>query len=167
MASIQDVRSINAPQKAYNWEVEIVGLSIGVDERITFHAQSTAIPEETVGTIEIPYKSRRTHHAGKDESGRTMTITFFEDEQHTVYSFFRNWLDTLISNPVTGGGVNREGYSAEVLVKTQNTDEVTVSGTFRLTNAFPSSIGEMSLDYSSSDHVTLDVTMTFDEIIFS
>ena len=166
MATIQDVRAINTPQKAYEWEVEILGLSTGADENLTFHAQSTTIPEETIGPIEIPFKSRRTFHAGKDESGRTITITFWEDEDHTVYSFFKDWLE-LMSNIQTGGGVDREGYAAEVVIKTLNTDSETESGRFRLTNAFPTSIGEVTLDYASNEHTTIDITMNFDETIFN
>ena len=165
MANIQDVRAIATPQRSYEWEVEIIGLSTGADESLTFHAQNTTIPEETIGTIEIPYKSRRTHHAGRDESGRTVTITFWEDEDHTVYSFFKDWMN-LISDNRTGGGVDKEGYSAEVVIKTLNSDSETTSGKFTLTKAFPTSLGEVTLDYSATEHATIDITLTYDETVF-
>lgn len=165
MANIADVRSIHNPQKAYEWEVQIVGLSTGSLEELTFHAQNTTIPEETSGVIEIPFKSRKTYYAGRDESGRTVTVTFWEDETHTVYSFFKDW-KSLISAPETGGGVDREAYAAEIRIKTLNVDSETVSGRFTLRNAFPTSIGDITLDYTSNEHATIDVTFQYDENIF-
>ncbi len=165
--SIQDVRSITAPpQRAFEWEVEVVGLSTGSEEGLTARAQSASIPETSVESFQINHKGRQTYFSGRDASDNTVTISFFDDEAFTAYNYFQQWADNLLSNPVTGGGSPRELSTAEVLVKTLGTDSETVTSVTRLKNAFPTSVGEISLDYETNEAVTFEVTIQFDQKIF-
>lgn len=163
MTTIQDIRAIHNPQKSYLWEVDIVGLSTGTLEDTAFFAKEVSIPPSSVETIVINHKSGRTAYSGRDSSDHSVSITFWDDETHQVYDFFQNWHDNLLRNPITGGGVTRDLYTADLIIKLQSTDEETVTQRIRLGHAFPTEIGEVSLSYESTDAVEFSVTFSYDE----
>ena len=159
--SIEQTRSIETPQRAYEWEVEIAGpATIGGIDNLFAYAQTASLPEESIDTIEINHKSEKTMHAGRVASGRTFTINFFDDENLTVYRHMKNWLETIKSSQ-TGGGVDRTLYGADVIVRQLESDSETVAAehTYRL--AFPTTIGEVSLSYDSSEVMTFDITFAY------
>lgn len=168
MANIQDVRSTqSAPQRNYEYEVEILGNAVaGSIPLLTQRVQSVSIPETGVETIEINFKGNKAMYPGRDSSGHTVTITFWDDEDHNVYQFFKNWMENGVLNSVTGGGLTRDVMSTEVLVKQFAHDSTTVTGQHRLTHAYPITIGDVQLSYDSSEHMTVEVTMSFDANLY-
>ncbi|MBG24027.1 MAG: hypothetical protein CMF22_11295 [Idiomarinaceae bacterium] len=168
MANIQNVRAVGDPQRAYEFEVEILGSATsGSLSLLKERVQSVNIPETAVEVIEINYKSRKTNHAGRDASGHTATVTFWDDEQHSIYSYFKNWMEVGISNSETGGGATRDLYAVDMIITQFGHDATTVTGTHRLTQVFPTSIGDIQLDYSDSSHQTVEVTFSFDSNLYS
>jgi len=168
MASIQDIRSSGTPpQRAYEYEVEILGnVTTGNVPLLTQRVQSASIPETSVETIEINYKGRKALYAGRDASGHTATVTFWDDEAHTVYTFFKDWMENGISNSITGGGVARDLYSVEMVIKQFAHDSTTLTGQHRLTAVFPTTIGDIQMSYDSSEHMTVEVTFSFDSNLY-
>lgn len=165
--TIQDVRGMSAqPQTAFQYEVEIVGLSSGNEEGLTIRAQSASIPQTSNDAFEINFKDRRTFFKGRDTSPHTVSITFYDTEDWKAYEYFQNWHDQLISNPVTGGGVTSELYKATAIIKTFSTDGETETSRTTLKNAFPTEIGEISLSYDTNENITFDVTLQFDQKLF-
>lgn len=163
MSNIQDVRAVNNPQRAFEFEVELLASTVaGLLPILTERVESVSIPETTVETIEINYKGRKTIHAGRDGSSHTLTVTFWEDEDRGIYSFFKGWMENGISNSEVGGGVTRDQYSTQMLIRTFAHNSETVTGVNRLTNVFPTSIGEIQLNYESSEHMKVEVTFSYD-----
>lgn len=162
--SIQDVRgSKNAPQRAFEWEVSINGSNaIGQLELLTARAENIQLPEKAVETIIINHKSRMSRYSGRDASPGTFTVTFWDDESHAVYNFFNDWMEKGLSNSETGGGLTRSDYAAELVAKLLAHDSKSVTGTHTFKHVWPSSVGDISLDYSASEHVTFTVTFTYD-----
>ena len=162
MATIQSIRATENPSRAYEWEVEVLGTSnTGQLPILVERAMNVTVPETSVETIEIPYKSRSSYYAGRDAAGHTIDITFWESEDHESYRFFKNWIES-ISNSEVGGGVTRDLYGAELKIKQMAHDSSTVTITHRLTKVFPTSVGEISLDYSASEHTQFTVTFSYD-----
>ena len=167
MANIQDVRAIHNPQKAYMWEVEIQGLSTGSLNELSFYAKTVSIPQSAVEQMIINHKASRTHHAGRDASSHTVSITFWDDEARTIHNFFQEWMDNLIHNPILGGGVSRDLYAADLVIRLKDASDENATGTFRLARAFPIDIPDVPLSYDTSDVVEITVTLSFDEKIVS
>ena len=162
MANIQDIRAVAKPSRAYEWEISVEGPSaVGSLDLLVERAQNVSVPETSIETIEIPYKSRTSYFAGRDSSGHTVDIEFFDDETHRVYKYFKNWIEE-ISSSREGGGVDRDQYGAELTIKqlSHNSKDETI--THKLTKVFPTSVGEISLDYSASEHTTFTVTLSFE-----
>lgn len=163
MASINDVRSVNNPQRNYEWEVEVLGSSVaGTLPLLTLRAETVTIPQTSVETIEINYKGQKTFHSGRDASSHTISCTFWDSEANDVYNYFKNWMENGLSNSVSGGGTTRDQYAAELLIKLMAADSESITQTNRLTNVFPTEIGDVSLDYSGSEHKKVEVTFSYD-----
>ena len=61
MATIQDVRSVDNPQKNYEFEVEILGsIAGGSLSYLTQRVQNAVIPETSVETFDINFKGGKT-----------------------------------------------------------------------------------------------------------
>lgn len=167
MATIQNIRSVGNPQRSYEFEVEILGNSTtGSLPLLTERVQNATIPETSVETIEINYKGRKTIHAGRDASSHTATVTFWDDEDHSAYRFFKNWMENGISNSTVGGGLTRDLYAVEMVVKKMAHDSNTVTGTNRFTQVFPTALGDITLSYDDSSHMTFDVTFSYDSNLY-
>lgn len=166
MATISDVRAIENPQAAYMFEVELLGSVAGGDLPVlTAHVQNTAIPEETIEKFIINFKDNQTQHAGRDGSGHTHNVTYWEDESGSIYRFHKNWKENGILNSTVGGGVTRDLYAAQMRIKKLSRDGETVVQSVLLTNVFVETIGEQTLSYEGSEALTLDITYSFDRII--
>lgn len=160
MANINDIRGIGNPQRAYEFEVEVVGnhgLPILVQR-----VQSVSIPEVSVEQMEINFKSSKSMFAGRDTSPHTVTVSFFDTEDHATYNFFREWMNTIRDRQV-GGGDTRDLYESTLIVKQLAHDSTTVTATNRFTKVWPQSVGEIQLSYESSEHLKFDVTFSYDE----
>lgn len=163
MANIQDIRAVNNPQRAFEFEVEILaGAVAGTLPLLTQRVETVSIPETSVETIEINFKGRKTLYSGRDASSHTLTITFWDTEERSVYSFFKNWMENGLSNSVVGGGVTRDLYATQMLIRTFAHDSDTVTGINRLTNVFPTAIGDIQLSYDASEHMKVEITFAYD-----
>jgi hypothetical protein len=160
MATIADIRAVGTPQKAYEFEVTLRGANS--IEILTQRVMNASVPESSVETIEINYKGRKTIYPGRDASPHTTVVTFWDTESHELYNFFRGWMDK-ISNPLTGVSTSRDKLVSELVIKRLAADSATVTGTNILTNVFPTAVGEITLNYESSDHISFDVTFSYDE----
>ena len=162
MTDIQQVRAITNPQRAYQWEVTINGLSTGNNADLVFHAKTVAIPNSQVDTFAINYKAAHVYFAGRDSSSHTVTITFWDDESQKVREYFQNWFDTLMFNPLTGGQTPKNLYTADINLRLMDSSGDVSTAKIVLTDAFPSEIGDISLSYETSDALELSVTFMYD-----
>lgn len=161
MASIQDIRAINTPQKSYLWEVDIQGLSTGGLQEMSFFAKTVSIPQIAIEQIIINYKALKTHHAGRDASGHTVTISFWDDEAQTIHKFFSEWMN-LVLDSTSGGSFGRDIYSADLVIKLMDSSDENVTSTIKLTKVFPTDMAEVALSYDSSEPVEFSITLSFD-----
>ena len=168
MASIQDVRGVSNPQRAFEFQCDILAsTAAGYLPILEQRVESVSIPETSVETIEINYKGRKTIHSGRDASGHTATVTFWESQAREIYAFFKNWMENGISNSEVGGGLTRDNYATLMRITTYAADSVTPTGVHTLTNVFPTSIGDISLSYDASEHLRIEVTFSYDSNLFS
>lgn len=162
--TIQNIRSESAaPQRAYEWEIKInASTEIGKLELLTARAMNIQIPEKSVETIEVNFKSRKARYAGRDASPGTFTVQFWDDESHKTYDYFNNWMEKGISSSIVGGGLTRNQYTVELIAAMHAHDGQTETGSHVFDKVWVSSLGDVTLDYSASEHVTFTVTFTYD-----
>lgn len=163
MANISNVRTVGNPQRAWEWEFILNGNSTsGTLPLLTERVQNVTIPEVSVETVTINYKGRQAQYAGRDSEPHTFTVTFWDDENHSVFELVRNWIQNGISDPQVGGGATRDLYAVEAVIRKFAHDSTTPTYENVFTHVFPTSLGDVTLSYDSSEHMTFDVTFSYD-----
>lgn len=163
---IQDVRRrASDPQRTYSWEVAILGPATGGLPDLTLYARNVSIPSTSVEQFSIPFKAGNVYFSGRDSSGHTVNLTFWDDEAQTIRNYFENWINTQMLNQTSGGHAPKPAAVAEVVITLFDTEGQTPTGRIRLTNAFPTEIGDISLDYNNSEALEISITMSWDEKI--
>lgn len=167
MANITNVRTVATPQKAYMWEVQILGLAGatgGVLQDLATYAKSVSIPQSAVETIVINHKATRTAHAGRDSAGHTVSLTFWDDEAGTIHKYLNGWMQWIM-NADDGTSVPRNLYSAQMKILLKDSKDSAVTQTITLSNIFPTEVGDISLNYDGSDAIEISATFNFDKKI--
>lgn len=162
MTDIQEVRAIANPQRSYQWEVSLVGLSTGSDADLTFHAKTVSIPNSQVESIVINYKAAHSYYAGRDSSSHAVSITFWDDESGTVRSYFQRWFDELMFNPITGSQTPKNLYTADVILTLMDSSGASSTGQIVLSSAFPTEVADIGLTYDSSEPIEVTVSFMYD-----
>lgn len=160
--SIQKLRGNKyEPQRAYLWDLRIKGpLVFPSPESTKFLAQSLNIPSKSVELISVPFQGGNKNYAGMDSSEKTFTVTFFDDEEGEIVNHFRKWM-FLIRNQVLRGGVDRLLYVAMVEAHLKNVKNDKTTTMYQFQDAYPISMGEVSLDYSSNEFVSVPITFAY------
>jgi hypothetical protein len=167
MATIQDVRAIQNPQKSYMWEIDVQALSTGTLDDLSFYAKTVSIPQSAVDQIIINHKAGKAHHSGRDASSHTVTLTFFDTESLPITKFFQDWHDVLLHNQINGGGTTRDLYGADLVIRLKDSTDEVVTGEFKLSRVFPIDISEIPLSYDGSEPIELSITLSYDKKILT
>lgn len=160
--SIQKLRGNQyEPQRAYMWDIRIKGpLVLPSAENLTFLAQSITIPPKSVDTITVPFQGERRNYAGMDSTEQTFTVDFLETEKAEVASHFRRWM-FLVRNHVMRGAVDRTLCVCMFDARLKDVKDDKVTTLYRFEDAYPISIGEITLDYSSNEAISIPVTFAY------
>lgn len=161
MANIQNIRANNEPQKAYMWEVQIKGGNVDTLSDLDAYAKTVSIPQTSVEQLVINHKATKSHYAGRDASGHTVQVTFWDDQSLTIYKYFQDWMNIILDQE-TGSGASRDLYAADMVIKLKDDADQAVTGAVTLTKSFPTDIGDVSLSYETSEAVEVSVTLSFD-----
>ena len=84
--------------KASLFQVQITNPINGIaDLKTPFMVQAAALPESTLGTIEIPYFGRKVKLAG-DRTFAEWTVTIMNDEDFLIRNAMENWMAAINSH---------------------------------------------------------------------
>jgi len=166
MANNMGVDSLKAnltnPARSYLWDV-IIPVPIGGGDSLTYQlrAQSTEIPEVSVGTDHIPYKQTGgVEVAGRKSYTHTWTCTFLEGEDMRMYDALYEWCQKIVHD-VAGIGVGDPLYKSDCYVNLLGVDGSTTKK-FKLKGAWVQTIGSTSLSYDTDGVIRYNVTFRFD-----
>ena len=137
--------------------LNIPGASLSTDQT-RFLVKSSAVPESTIDVAEISWQGMvyklPTTHTYSD-----WTVTFAVDSSQDLYNDFMNW-QKMIHDPKTNIQGSPESYMQDQEVWLLDTSGQ-VSKRIKLVNAWPSGLGEVTLDYSSKETQEFAVTFTY------
>jgi hypothetical protein len=123
-----------------------------------FLTKVSEIPASTLGVITVPYFGRQLKIAG-DRTFATLSCTIINDENYFVRSSFEQWMNIIASHDTAVGAEALDFYQRE-LVLTQLTRGKAPSAQYNFASAFPTGLGSIALDWSSTDAIE-DYTVEF------
>lgn len=168
-------------QRTFKWvldipEIDSVCDSIKDPKEITIRVRSAVIPGRGVELIETNFMGMKQFFAGRPTFPNTLSLTIEETEDQIISKAFYEWNNRIFSTDskdlLNGGGSKAQfkrwgvnggiGYSTDIFLKLQKYNSEEQVKKFKFVNAFPSDVGDVSVDYGSSDSVKFNVTLSYD-----
>lgn len=154
-----NISAFDEPQHAYRWEFTVTG--IGGSSDVKFYAQSVDIPSQSQEAITKEFCGTKFHYQGKKDSADEVTVRFYDNQSLDIYRFFHMWFSLMNSSDEAIASVNPINYMKGCNITLLDTTERIATEDIFFSDAFPTSIGDVSLDYSSSEVMMFDVTLKF------
>lgn len=154
------------PQLAYMWEVVFWGantLDQSIDKNadmLYFQAVSTGLPEHTMSRITRYHQGIPYDYPGKDASPRTLSITFWDNQDLDAYHYFQRWM-YLLNDPV--GSRQSRWIARNVDIKLKDSTDLFIVERFRYGGCWPFNISEPILSYESNEQMNFTVQFSFIE----
>lgn len=132
--------------------------SAALDQNHPYLVQSTTLPAQSIEPITTNWQGNE-YKIGGTNTFSDFTITFKSDTDQDLRTKFLQWVKA-VHDPVS----NKHGKPNEYFGQVDLT-QIDVNGekvmSYSLINAWPSGVGEISLDYSNKEISTFDVTFTY------
>jgi hypothetical protein len=158
---IEQLRQLTKPGRAYMWELFIPNVPGGGDaEFIRLHAKNVMLPGYTNEPIEIHHKAHKIKVPGRGPFTQTMTFQLEESEEGNAMDLLINWRDLCV-NPETGATAADDTYTTDIYLSLLTTEGVEYRR-MKIVRAWPQEISDVTLDYTMSDTIKIDVTMSYD-----
>jgi hypothetical protein len=141
---------------------DILGLSVQDTSLITYFVANSQSPVETTGIINVDWMNSQTKIGGRTLY-EAWSITVRDDAKSKAYEYFKKWR-RLVYETSSGQSSLPRDYKQPVdlyLLDNRGNHE----RGYKLVNAWPGSIGQMTLDYSTENIVTFPITINYDEFV--
>lgn len=163
--TIENIAKLSSPAKSYDFNVKIVKAPGVTDTTaLQFRCKSASIPESSTEMTEINYRWMKIAVPGRDASGHTIDLSFWDSVDLPVYTALYTWRQSL-ADYTTGYQQAKADLVGQVTIELLDGLEGVI-GTFNLYNAMIENLQAITLDYSSSDVLNFSVTMRYDWVTF-
>ena len=173
-------------QRTNLWLVEIIipnldysveGVEMPTTNSLQIRAKECKIPGRQIQTIETSFMGMKSTYAGtEDMSNKTLEIGFYEyEDQHitkTINVWLNNIFNSMDSTNGKGGhglagqkypnGLRGNNYATEIKLKLLGMDGNPLDKYVVFHEAWPTQIGEISLNYENSTGAENSVTFQYD-----
>jgi hypothetical protein len=149
------------------------GIASGANEEASFVCSAAALPEASVGVIEVPYFGRKIKLAG-DRTFSNWRTTIMNDEGFNVRAMFEAWSNSMNNmegnirnasvNTIQGGaGTNLGGSYKQDLRVLQYTKTGVTDREYLIVGAYPADISAIELDWDRQNTIeNFNVTFAYD-----
>ena len=132
----------------------------GEIEDFAFLCKATALPEMTIGNIDVKFRGRDIKIAG-DRTIPTWTVTAYNDTNFKLKNAFERWQNGINNMTDNEGLTNPVDYQVDAFIDHLDRNGNTITS-YTLRGAFPISVGGIALDYETTDAIeTFDVTFAY------
>lgn len=157
IADLTGLSEFGEPQWSYMWEVQMLRAPISSFTGMMFYAKTCTIPDRQAVITTTRFLGQHIKHLVHDDSEKSITISFIDDESLTVTRYFNQWYDLCLTNP-------KSSVSGDLQIKLKDSTDMLNTGVFTFTGCIIQSISEIQLDMSSNEPITFDVVLRFDDM---
>lgn len=177
---------IKTPQMGYDWEVEFATtFGLPISDVIRFYATTVNIPLQSVENHKRYYAGRQYNVPLKDTSPNIATITFWDNEDLDIYTFFTVWhslinhidIDNVkissvrrfLSSIGIGDGIDIVGMASSPREYTTDCNIYMLDGqgdrnkAHQLKECYVTEVGEATLSYTDTRVYEFDVRLAFNK----
>ena len=161
MPNITEFKSrLNGGVRPNLYEVDInfpsgVGDRVSLKEEGQYLCRSTSLPTHSQGLIEVPFRGRFLKIPG-DRTFEAWTATFYNTSDFNLRAAFENWINIANQTDENIGVVGGlDALFTDVTVRQLSKDSAggknSVLRTYRLVDAWPTSVGAINVAFDSND----------------
>jgi hypothetical protein len=125
----------------------------------TFMCKSASVPASAIGLADVSYMGRKIKIAG-DKEFADWTASFYEDTDYSNRDSFERWVWAINAHELNTGVTNPRDYYAEIVIEQLDRDGGATIQTYKLIDAFPTEVGDITLGYAENDTVE-EFSVTF------
>ena len=158
MANIADFKAqmIGGGARPNQFRVELtfptyVTLGVIAGQRAQFLCRAASLPASTIETISIPYRGRPVNFAG-ERSFQPWTVSIYNDTTFNIRNALEQWQSGIQQYNTTNGRVNPTDYQVDLSVHQLDRNGASIM-TYKFTDAFPTNIGAITLDYEQQNAI--------------
>ena len=123
----------------------------GEIEDLAFLCQATSIPAMNMGLVNVPFRGRNIKIAG-DRTFDEWSVTCYNDTNFKLRNAFERWQNGINNMSDNEGLSNPVDYQVDAFIDHLDRNGNTVKS-YTLRGAFPTSIGEIQLDYEEKTSI--------------
>jgi len=139
------------------WIHHLKGKYFVIDQE--YLVKSTKLPETTIGEVEMDWQGSKYKLASTQEY-QDFTISFKMDIRDNIRHKFVKWARD-IHNTETGRHGNPNDYLSDITLDHLSSQRGNTIMKYIFVGAWPKAIGEVTLDYSSKEVASFDVTLSY------
>jgi hypothetical protein len=158
MANIADFKAqmIGGGARPNQFRVELtfptfVTLGVIAGQRAQFLCRAASLPASTIETISIPYRGRPVNFAG-ERSFQPWTVSIYNDTTFNIRNALEQWQSGIQQYNTTNGRTNPTDYQVDLSVHQLDRNGASIK-TYKFTDAFPTNIGAITLDYEQQNAI--------------
>jgi hypothetical protein len=158
MANIADFKAqmIGGGARPNQFRVELtfptfVTLGVIAGQRAQFLCRAASLPASTIETISIPYRGRPVNFAG-ERSFQPWTVSIYNDTTFNIRNALEQWQSGIQQYNTTNGRTNPTDYQVDLSVHQLDRNGSSIK-TYKFTDAFPTNIGAITLDYEQQNAI--------------
>ena len=145
--------------RAYLHFPEYVSVGVLQGQRAQFLCKAASLPGSTITPIEVQYRGRPINFAG-ERTFQPWTVTIYNDISFGLRNAFETWQSGIQRYAATEGKTNPVDYQVELEIHQLDRNGAILK-TYKFSDAFPTSISEIQLDYDQPNIETFDVEFTY------
>jgi hypothetical protein len=167
MANISDFKAqlIGGGARPNQFRVELSfptyvtgGAAVGLQSQ--FLCKAATLPASTVENLPIQYRGRQVNFAG-ERAFAPWTVSIYNDTTFAIRNAMEVWSDGIQNHSQTNGRVNPRDYQVDLQVHQLDRNGAVVK-TYLFHDAYPTSIGQIAVDYENANQMELfDVEFTY------
>lgn len=126
-----------------------IGAAVGLNAQ--FLCKASSLPASTVENMQILYRGRQVNFAG-ERAFAPWSVTIYNDTTFSIRNAMEKWSDGIMNNAQTNGRTNPRDYQVDLQVTQLDRNGAAVK-TYKFHDAYPTTIGAITLDYDSNNQI--------------
>ena len=135
----------------------------GSQNQWIFMCNGATLPPSTITPATVTYMGRALQIPGNRDAAQLVT-NIYNDENMEIRATIENWMEKLNSHKTNKRALGMQrilDYTGTLTVEQLSKTDVGATKMYSFINAWPSAIGEITVDWETNDIQTYDVTWEF------
>jgi len=164
--TIDQLRSLPDFAQVTKWDLTFITLPVlgplgfPLSEQLNVRCESIEVPKTTNQKFDVMVRGHKVVNSGILDYGNTMTVTFVETVDNTIFNFVKAWREACWASR-TGRALSKKDLEATIMITLLDNQD-NARAKYTVYGAFLESADFGTLDGSTSDAQKPSITLAYD-----